>query len=96
LNARNQEILVSLAVWFYLVHVSTVLEIEAAIEKLPVAEQATLRARLSERAATKPKTGAELAALWPGCFHLTTQEADDFARELESSRQFPPKALVWE
>ena len=75
---------------------STAVEIEAAIEQLPSAEQAKLRDRLLERTATKPKTGAELAALRPMCFHLTTQEADEFARDLEAARQNPPKALVWE
>jgi hypothetical protein len=74
----------------------TAVEIEAAIERLPAAEQAKLRDRLLGRTATKPKTGAELAALWPGCFHLTSQEADDFARDLEAAGQNPPKALAWE
>jgi hypothetical protein len=71
-------------------------EIEAAIGQLPSAEQTKLRERLLERTATKPKTGAELAALWPMCFHLTTQEADEFARDLEAARQNPPKALAWD
>ena len=75
---------------------STAVEIEAAIERLPLAEQAKLRHRLLERIATKPKTGAELAVLWPMSFHLTTQEADDFARNLEAARQRPPKALTWD
>ncbi len=75
---------------------STAGEIEAAIEQLPSAEQAKLRDRLLERTAMKPKTGAELAALWPMCFHLTPQEADEFARDLEAARQSPPKALAWE
>jgi hypothetical protein len=75
---------------------STAVEIEAAIERLPPAEKAKLRDRLLERMATIPKTGAELAALWPMSFHLTTKEADDFARDLEAVRQSPPKALVWE
>jgi hypothetical protein len=75
---------------------STVVEIEAAIERLPSAEQAKLRERLLDRTATKPKTGTELAALWPLCFHLTTQEADDFARDLEAARQSTPKVPVWE
>jgi hypothetical protein len=66
--------------------VSTVSEIELVIERLPVAEQARLRDWLLRRplpvTETKPKTGAELAALWPTMFHLTTQEADEFARDL--------------
>jgi hypothetical protein len=90
------KILVWQVVWFYLTHMNTAVEIEAAIERLPSAEQAKLRIRLLERTETKPKTGAELAALWTKCFHLTTQEADDFARDLEAARQSPPKALVWE
>jgi hypothetical protein len=63
---------------------STVFEIEAAIERLPSAEKAKLRDRLLERMATIPKTGTELAALWLACFHVTTQEADEFARDLEA------------
>ena len=75
---------------------SSVVEIEAAIEHLPSAEQAELLGRLLERTATKPRTGAELAAIWPKCFHLTAQEADDFARDLQTARQRPPKAATWE
>jgi len=75
---------------------SSLVEIEAAIERMPSAEQAKLRDRLLKCSGTKPKTGAELAALWPSCFHLTRAEADDFARDLEAARQSTPKALVWE
>jgi hypothetical protein len=75
---------------------STAVEIEAAISRLSSAEQAKIRSRLLERSATMPKTGAELAALWPGCFHLSPAEANDFARDLEDARQNPPKALMWE
>jgi hypothetical protein len=63
---------------------STVVEIEAAIKRLPAEEQALLRERLVPRTATKPKTGADLAALWPNSFHLTMQEADEFARDPEA------------
>jgi hypothetical protein len=80
----------------YSLRMVTAGEIEAAIEQLPSEERAKLRGRLLERAATKPKTGAELASLWPGCFHLTAQEADEFARDLEAARQMPPKVLAWE
>jgi hypothetical protein len=72
---------------FYFAPMNTVAEIEAAIERLPSGEQAELRHWLLERTATKPKTGAELAALWTKGFHLTIQEADDFARDLEASQQ---------
>ena len=75
---------------------SDVVEIETAIAQLPSAEQVKLRARLIERLTVKPKTGAELAALWTSSFHLTTQEADDFARDLEAARQSPPEAMLWE
>jgi hypothetical protein len=88
--------LVWLEIWSYVAHMSTVIEIEAAIARLPADEQASLRDRLLARAATKPKTGAELAALWPNSFHLTPQEADDFERDLEAAHQNPPKALAWE
>ncbi len=74
----------------------TVGEIEAAIEQLPSVEQARLRERLLERTAMKPKTGAELAALWSTGLHLTIEEADEFERDLEATRQNPPKAVVWE
>jgi hypothetical protein len=90
------KILVWPVVRFYIVGMNLVVEIEAAIERLPSVEQAKLRDRLLERVVTKPKTGAELAALWPTCFHLTKQEVDDFARDLEAVRQNPAKGLVWE
>ena len=48
-------------VWLYLNQVSTAVEIEAALERLPAVEQARVRARLFDRTATKPKTGAERA-----------------------------------
>ena len=69
----------------YLSRMSTAVEIEAAIKRLPTEEQAKLRDRLLERPATKPKTGAELAGLWRTGFHLTKEEADDFARDLEAA-----------
>jgi hypothetical protein len=75
---------------------STAVEIEAAIRDLPVEEQGKLRERLLKDISPAPKTGAELAALWPASFHLTTQEADDFARDLETSRQSPVKPPAWE
>jgi protein involved in temperature-dependent protein secretion len=62
----------------------TVVEIEGAIRRLPVAEQAQLRDRLFVGSAVKPKTGAELASLMPTFFHLTTHEADEFAQDLET------------
>jgi len=71
---------------------TTAIDVEAAIERLPSAEQAKLREWFLERIATKPRTGAELAALWPTSFHLTTYEAEDFARDLEATRHDPPKA----
>jgi hypothetical protein len=83
-------------VWFYAIAMSTAVEIEAAIARLPAEEQASLRDRLMARTATKPKTGAQLAALWPNSFHLTSQEAVEFERDLESAHQNPPKALAWE
>jgi hypothetical protein len=95
-SGRCRLIVVWAAIWFYIARMSSVAEIEAAVDRLPSAEQARLLERLLERAATKPKTGAELAAIWPACFHLTAQEAEEFARDLEGARQSPPKALVWE
>jgi hypothetical protein len=75
---------------------STALEIEAALEHLPQAERSKLRARLLERVAAPPKSGAELAALWRASFHLTKQEADDFAQDLAPGPQPPSKAPEWE
>lgn len=77
---------------------STVLEIESAIANLPLADEARLRNWLGSRATSRPKTGAELAALWPSRFHLTAAEAEEMARDLEADRrlQVPPAASAWE
>ena len=77
---------------------STVLEIESAIASLSPADEDRLRNWLGGRAASRPKTGAELAALWPVRFHLTAAEALAMARDLEAdhSRQSPPKTFAWE
>ena len=77
---------------------STVLEIESAIASLSPADEARLRNWLGGRAASRPKTGAELAALWPSRFHLTANEAEEMGRDLEADRrrQSPPKAPAWE
>lgn len=47
---------------------------------------------------TRPKTGGELAKLWPNWHHLTEEEAADFERDLEESRRnlLPLKAPTWE
>jgi hypothetical protein len=76
--------------------VSTVSQIEAAVEGLPAQEKAKLRERLLAGGTATPKTGAELAALWPGCFHLTAPEADEFARDLTSDGQSQVKGSAWE
>jgi hypothetical protein len=78
--------------WLYIVDVITAEQIEAAMDQLPSAEKTKLRGWLLERTSTMPKTGAELAAIWPGCFHLSTQEADEFALDLEAASQSRPKA----
>ena len=79
---------------------SSVAEIEVAIQKLPPMEQARLRDWLLKRPlpATGAKTGAELAASWPMRFHLTPNEADELGRDLEMDRrtQAAPKPLTWE
>jgi hypothetical protein len=80
---------------------SSVAEIEMAIEKLPPADQKRLRdwlLRRSQPSEITPKTGAELAAIWPTLFHLTSEEADDLARDLDADRrnQNPPQAPEWE
>jgi len=83
--------------------VSTVAEIEAAIEKLPANEHDRLRewfgawaGRNLPALATSPKTGAELARLWPGQFHLRVEEADALAAELSDVRKSPPQPPAWE
>jgi hypothetical protein len=81
---------------------STVGEIEAAIDRLPAAEQCRVRDWLSSRLlpaeSMRAKTGAELAKTWSAGFHLTPTEADEFAADLDAlrARQAPPKAPAWE
>jgi hypothetical protein len=69
---------------------STVAEIEAAIERLPASDLRRLREKILSRAAEtpvfKPKTGAELAKLWPARFHLPPAEADALAAEIGQLR----------
>ena len=67
---------------------STVAEIESAIGKLPADELRRLLDRLfakSSNGLTKPKTGAELAKLWPARYHLQTAEAETLAADLATS-----------
>jgi hypothetical protein len=70
---------------------STIAEIEVAIERLSPTDQARLRDWLLQRAQNtapaKPKTGAEIATGGSGRFHLTREEADDLARDLELDRR---------
>ncbi len=65
---------------------STVAEIEAAIEKLPAEEQRRLREWINRCDLSvppaRPKTGSELAASHSSRFHLQPAEADEFALEL--------------
>jgi len=80
---------------------STVAEIELAIEKLPAAEVHRLLDRLLAKATnalTKPKTGAELAKLWPERFHLSPAEADTLAADLDDARAKQPavRPSAWE
>lgn len=80
---------------------STVAEIELAIEKLPAGEMHRLLDRLlakSTNGFTKPKTGAELAKLWPARFHLQTSEAESLAADLADTRARQPvvRPSAWE
>jgi hypothetical protein len=75
---------------------STVAEIEAAIEHLPASERNRLREKLSFHAAKLPKTGAELARLWPDRFHLDPEEADALAADMNGAQQSRPRPLAWE
>ncbi len=46
--------------------------------------------------ATRPKTGGELADLWPKLTHLSPTEAEGFERDLLTSRRkLPPLASKW-
>lgn len=80
---------------------STVAEIESAIEKLRDDEVHRLLERLlakSTNGFTKPKTGAELARLWPTRFHLPSAEADTLAADLDDARAKQPavRPSAWE
>jgi hypothetical protein len=79
---------------------STVAEIEAAIEHLPASELRRLREKFFSRPiaapVVKPKTGAELAEIFPRRFHLRPAEADALAAEMSSARKFPPQPSAWE
>jgi hypothetical protein len=82
---------------------SSVAEIEAAIEKLPADQRRQLRQRFGVRSARtpaalaiSPKTGAELASLWPRQFHLRAEEADAWAVEMNDDRKSPPHPPTWE
>ncbi len=76
---------------------STVNEIVSAIEKLSVGELRRLLDRLFARSANglaKPRTGAELAKLWPARFHLLPSEAEALAADLADSRSKQPVVLT--
>ena len=81
---------------------STVAEIESAIGKLPADEMRRLLDRLLGKAMiaepSKPKTGAELAKLWPARFHLQTSEAEALASDLAETRARQPvvRPSAWE
>jgi hypothetical protein len=81
---------------------STVAEIESAIEHLPANEARLLLDRLLAKSLTngfaKPKTGAELARLWPARFHLQPAEAEALAADLDDSRakQTAVRPSAWE
>jgi hypothetical protein len=79
---------------------STVAEIEAAIEHLPASELRRLREKFFSRPAAapvvKPKTGAELAEILSSRFHLLPAEADALAAEMSSARKSPPQPSAWE
>lgn len=81
---------------------STIAEIEAAMEKLSTDELRELADWLLSRpalaGAARPKTGAEIASIWPRLFHLSLAEADEFEADVEEARarQTPPRPLTWE
>jgi len=81
---------------------SSVTEIEAAMERLSAKELGRLRDWLLSRpalaGAARPKTGAELASIWPRLFHLSLAEADALGADVEAvrTRQSPPRPPAWE
>ena len=80
---------------------STMAEIESAIGKLPAGELHRLLDRLLAKSTNdfgKPKTGAELAKLWPARFHLQTSEAEALAADLAETRARQPvvRPSAWE
>ena len=78
---------------------STVSEIETAIEHLSAPDVRRLMDwLLSRRANAVPKTGAELAKLWPTRFHLPEREAEALAADLDDahSQQSNVKPSAWE
>ncbi len=79
---------------------STVAEIEAAIEHLSASELRRLREKFFSHStaapAVKPKTGAELAEILPSRFHLRPAEADALAAEMNGARKSPPQPSAWE
>jgi hypothetical protein len=74
---------------------STVAEIEAAIEHLPPSERRRLREKLFSEVPASPKTGAELAKLWPGRFHLHLDEADALAADINEGKKISPQPPAW-
>ncbi len=86
----------------YVCAVSTVVEIEAAMEHLSAEELRRLRDWLLSHpvlsGVTRPKTGAELARIWPHLPHLPAGEADALAADLNEvrARQSPPRSPAWE
>ena len=84
----------------YISGMSTVAEIEAAIEHLPASELRRLREKFFPRSTAapvvKPKTGAELAEVLRSRFHLRPAEADALAAEMNGARKSPPQPSAWE
>jgi hypothetical protein len=102
-NRRNLVLRIQLAVFHRfakLFSISTVAEIEEAIEHLPASELRRLREKFFshpiDAPAIKPKTGAELAEIFPNRFHLRPAEADALAAEMSSAKKSPPQSSAWE
>ena len=81
---------------------STVAEIEAAMDRLSAEELRRLIDRLVSRSAlagaVRPKTGAELVSIWPRLFHLSPAEAEALGADVEAARarQPLPRPPAWE
>jgi hypothetical protein len=83
---------------------STLAKIEADVATLSPAEMEALEKRLHElnlarRAGRKVFTGSDAVEWWRGRKHMSPEDGEEFARDVEAARRnlnSPPKAPGWE